>query len=266
MAETKTAMGWKIYAALDNETFRAMFSATHNSFNAYSIMQNKKICLVNGSQKTLGTDGMAVFLQFIVAQCYAASFRRGDLNEEDRHLSLMLVDEAAYVYTAPIIGNVLRECRKFGLGFFAATQLIESIPSEVKAAIFGATAIRFAGPVQDGEAAALAREMFCDKQFIRSMRSFERSRSEWALHVEGVTGKRAIRVTHPLGLLEAAPKMTEPQVTEVRARNHAYLTASEKKPQSSAPAAVPAPMETQPAPSSKIPPGTPWNSATEEEV
>ena len=68
MAETKTAMGWKIYAALDNETFRAMFSATHNSFNAYSIMQDKKICLVNGSQKTLGTDGMAVFLQFIVAQ------------------------------------------------------------------------------------------------------------------------------------------------------------------------------------------------------
>ena len=263
MHDTKQSMGWKIFRALDNPTFASMCTA-QNCIDVSRYIAEKKIVAVNGGDDALGPDGLSTFFQFLVGQFYVAAFKRKHIPEDDRHLALMLIDEAHYVYKSPVIGNILKECRKLACGLFSITQLIDDIPADVKAAVFGATATRFSGPIASGPAGQFAKEMYCDPSFLRSMKAVERSHTEWALQVQGVTNNRAIRVTHPLGIVERAPKMTNAQLAEVRRRNHAYLTASQIKPQPSPLTAVPAAIASAPAP--KTPPGSPWNSATEDEV
>ena len=234
MHDTKQSMGWKIFGALDNPTFARMCTAP-NCIDVSRYIDERKIVAVNGGDDVLGPDGLATFFQFLVGQYYVAAFKRKHIPQAHRHLALMLIDEAHYVFKSPVIGNILKECRKFACGLYCVTQLIDDIPADVKAAVFGATATRFAGPIATGPAAQFAKEMYCDPDFIRSMKSVHRSHAEWALQVEGVTNKRAIRVTHPLGIVERAPKMTDAQLQEVRRRNHAYLTASTTKPQPNPP-------------------------------
>ncbi len=206
MQETKDAIGWKLYNVLGSDTFRQMFSAPNNSFDAFDAMQKKKVVLVKGARKSLGQEGMEVFLQFIIAQFFSASFRREAIPEKDRHLCMLIVDEAHLTFNSQT-SNMLTECRKWGLGYFGATQLIEQIPADVKAAIYGATAIKIAGPVAHGDAAALAKEMYCDTEFIRNMKAVDRDHADFAFYVRGLTD-RAVKVSVPYGTLENAPQRT----------------------------------------------------------
>src|SRR6185503_6563823 len=56
MQETKDAIGWKLYNVLGSDTFRDMFSAPNNSFDAFDAMQKKKVVLVKGGRKSLGQE------------------------------------------------------------------------------------------------------------------------------------------------------------------------------------------------------------------
>jgi hypothetical protein len=204
MQETKNAIGWKLYSALSNDTFRAMFSARTNSFDAAAAMRDRKVVLVKGSENTLGQDGATIFLQFIVAQVMQASFKRATIPEAERHLCLLIIDEAKHVFNDQT-ERILTECRKWNLGFLAATQLISQIPENVRTAIYGATAIKISGPVADSDAEQLRKEMYCSKEFIRSMKAKQRSHADWAFFVNQMTD-HAVRVRVPYGALEALPK------------------------------------------------------------
>lgn len=204
MQETKDSIGWKLYSALSSDAFRQMFSASHNSFDASAAMAERKVVLVKGARQSLGDHGMQVFLQFIVAQFFSAALRRERLPSEDRHLGVLCIDEAHHVFNSQT-ANILTECRKYGLGFLAATQVVQQIPEDVKAAIYGATAIKIAGPVSHSDAQILSREMYTTGDFIRSMKAVERSHADWAMYVSGMTDK-AVRVRVPYGSLEAMPK------------------------------------------------------------
>jgi hypothetical protein len=205
MQETKDAIGWKLYAVLSNNTFREMFSAKRNSFDAWEAMQQRKVVLVKGSENTLGEAGAPIFLQFIVAQAMQASFRRAALpnDEEHRPLCLLIIDEAKHVFNDQT-ERILTECRKWNLGFLAATQLISQIPENVRTAIYGATAIKISGPVASSDASQLAREMYTTPDFIRGMKAKERSHADWAFYVNQMTDKAA-KVRVPYGTLEKMP-------------------------------------------------------------
>jgi hypothetical protein len=204
MQETKDAIGWKLYSALSSDAFRQMFSASNTSFSADAAMRDRKIVIVKGGRSALGDDGMAVFLQFIVSQFFSAALRRQRIPEEDRHLFVLFADEARHIFNSQT-SSILSECRKWGLGFMAATQVMEQIPGDVKAAIYGTTAIKIAGPVSHNDATVLAREMYTTGEFIRSMKAVERSHADFAFYVQGLTDK-AVRVQVPYGVLEKMPK------------------------------------------------------------
>lgn len=92
MQETKDAIGWKLYSALSSDTFRQMFSARTNSFDADAAMRDRKVVLVKGSRQALGDEGMSVFLQFIVAQFFSAQSLALDIPLStgcSRHYSLL---------------------------------------------------------------------------------------------------------------------------------------------------------------------------------
>ena len=198
MGETKQAIAWKIYNALSRDAFRQMFSAPTNSFDAPAAMRERKVVLVRGSENTLGEHGLAVFLQFVVSQFFLASLARFRIPEKDRHQCYLLCDEASHIFN-PQIKRILVECRKLGLSLFSATQVIDQIPTEVKASIYGATSIKCAGNVAHSDAQQMAREMRTDGDAIQRLKTFE-----WMMHVSDMD--RAVKVVVRPGALEALPK------------------------------------------------------------
>lgn len=198
MDPTKQAISWKIYSAMSSDAFRAMFGATENCFDANAAMRDGKVVLVRGSELTLGEDGLSVFLQYIVSQFFLASLARFRIPENQRRQCYLLCDEAKHIYNHQV-ERVLTECRKLGLSFFSATQVIDQIPTEVKAAIYGATSIKAAGNVSFSDASMLAREMRTSPGFIQGMKTFE-----WAFHVGD--SDKSFKVRVPYGALEAMPK------------------------------------------------------------
>jgi hypothetical protein len=215
MQVTKDAIGWKLYSALASDTFRDMFTATSNTFSADKAMQEGKVVLVKGASRSLGLQGMSIYLQFIISQYFGAALRRENIPENQRRLCILIIDEAHHVFNSQT-SNILSECRKYGLGFLAATQFIQQIPDDVKAAIYGATAIKIAGAVAHNDAMVLSREMFTTADFIRSMRSYERAYAEWACHVANQT-PQAIKLGVAFGALDKLPQ-TDPLTFEAMLR------------------------------------------------
>lgn len=204
MEQTKQAVAWKLYAALSSDAFREMFAGERTiQIDFDRLVAERKVVVVKGGRAALGTDGMRVFLQFIVAQYYSAALRRIDaLPERDRHLNLFICDEASHILTTPIIADMLFEMRKAGCGLLAATQVWEQVATPVKAAVLGNTAIKIVGPVQHNDASVLSREMYCDIDFIRGMQRYDgQPFAHWAMYVAGMT-QQAARVTVPFGKLE----------------------------------------------------------------
>lgn len=206
MQETKDAIGWKLYSALSSDAFRQMFSANTNSLDFDHLIAERKVVIVKGGFDSLGEDGMRVFLQFLVAQYYAAGMRRLRLPERERHLNLFICDEASKILTSPLVAQFLFDLRKVNCGFLGASQVWDQVATDVKAAVLGNTAIKIVGPVQFSDASILSREMYTDPAFIRGMqRSDSDPFAPWAVYVNGMT-KKAARVRVPFGVLEAMPK------------------------------------------------------------
>ncbi|MEQ1771916.1 MAG: hypothetical protein ABL879_18990, partial [Devosia sp.] len=257
MNDTKDAMGWKIAAASAQDTFREMFSSPVNSFEPDRYMNEGKVVLVKGARNAIGDGGMQIFLQFIVGQMYTAALRRDGMAPEKRKLCVLVVDEAEHVFNSQT-ARILTECRKYGLGSVWATQVIDQIPDEVKAAMYGATAIKVAGSVQYNDAATLAREMYCDTDFIRSCRSRPGVSADWAIYVKGMPGlDRAIKLNIPYGILEKEPTYAstheDPKLTEA-SRGSGLAPARADVPQVSHKEVKPQPRQSPPSPPASPPP------------
>jgi len=214
---TKQAIAWKIYSAMSSDAFRQMFSAPTNSVNFDQLIADRKVVLVKGGRHSLGDDGMRIFLQFMIAQYFAAGLRRDRIPPDQRHLCIMFVDEAHTVVNSPVISNIFTELRKYGCGWCGATQLWSQIAEDVKSAVLGATAIKIAGPVAHSDAVVLSRDMGqrTTVDFIRSMKAVERSHADWAIHVQGLT-ESAVRIRAAYGAVEKMPIFEHPPTISVQ--------------------------------------------------
>ncbi|KAB2943071.1 MAG: DUF87 domain-containing protein [Hyphomicrobium sp.] len=234
MVPTRTQIARRLYTILGNPTFTRMFAARENRFNALTALREKKIVLVNTSQRFLGQEASGVFGRFMIAQCLAAAYERGPSN----HLSLLIVDEASEYFDAKT-ERILSQARKYGLGLLFATQYLEQMPPQVKAAVNGNTAIKVAGPVGYNDAMMLSREMYTTADFIRSMRKTQ-SETQFACYVRSMT-PRAVALSIPFGTLEKQPTMPEENRREMRRRNAERFGAPAPAPHTPPPPAAPLP-------------------------
>lgn len=200
MKATRTQLARRLYQLLSDPLFSQIFGGTgpQRTFDAASLMQSGKVILLDTSETKLGVMSSAVLGRFYIAQILAAAYRRG---ERPNLQHLLIVDECA-----PYLDNrtemLLSKARKFGLGSIWATQYLEQIPSSVKAAIYGNTAIKMAGPVSYSDAHALGREMMSSGDFLRSMRR-SATDAEFACYVRNLT-PTPVRVTVPFFRFEDA--------------------------------------------------------------
>lgn len=221
MGETRQQVAARLYTLLTNDTFRKMFSTTKNNFSPTDIMEHKGICLINANRDLLSDLGASVFGRWALTQIMLAGLKRPP---NKRHLCLVVLDEA-HLYFDASTERILSELRKFGVGLCASTQYLARIEDNIKAAIYGNTAIKIAGPVSHNDAVSLSREMFCDVKFIRSMKSVDFSHAEFALYTRNL--QQAMQLTIPFGILLNAPKMTTQEHQQFRAKNREHFTSKE---------------------------------------
>lgn len=238
MGATRQQVARRLYTILGNPKFVSMFAARENRFSARAAMDEKKIVLVNTSQRALGQEASAVFGRFFIAQCLAAAYERGDVAEDKRHLALLVLDEASEYFDNKT-ERILSQARKYGLGLMFATQYLDQMPSSVKAAMNANTAVKLAGPVSYNDAIMLAREMYTTGEFVRSMRAVDRCHTEFAGHVRGLT-RSAVKLTFPYGTLEDRPQMDESTWSALRDANRTRYGSTVT---SDAPTATPPPLD-----------------------
>lgn len=250
IAATKQSVARRIYALMANPTFAKMFSAKRNTFDAFRAMQDKRIVLINTSMKLLRAEASSVFGRYMLAQILAAAYRRVDVPERDRHLALVIVDEAG-PYMDNTTERILTETRKFGVSLLLATQFLEQLPVSVKAAINGNTSIKFAGPVSYSDANALGREMYTGGEFLRSMRKTT-THTEFACYVKTVTPE-AVRVSIPFGIMERAEPFAPSEEIDTTFDYHADLADEEPSSATTAPVSPPPRSAETPTPPDQPP-------------
>jgi len=199
MNPTKNAISVKIYGAMGSDAFKKMFTADHNSFDARAAMEGQKVVLARGSENTLGEYGLPIFMQFIVSQIFMAALARFRIPEHKRKQCYLICDEASHIYNHQST-RLLVEARKLKLSFFSATQMLDQIPDEVKAAVNGNTSIKAAGWLQFSNANMMAREMRgTTGQAIQNLNTLE-----WIFQI--ANAERAMKVHVPYGALEKIAK------------------------------------------------------------
>jgi hypothetical protein len=244
MKVTRESIASRLYTVLGNPTFNQMFSAPANVFDALSAMQERKIVLINTDRFYLGDDASAVFGRFFIAQCLAAALARAPIPPDERHLALLVVDEAKDYFDAKT-EKILSDARQFGLGLLFATQFVEQLPEGVRKAMYNNTAIKMAGPITHNEAVTFAREARTTPEFLRSMISVDRRYTEIATYVRNYT-PQAVKLTIPYGILEGRPRMSDEAYAALRQRNRERYSAFSPS-NAKAPVATPPPVPAAPS-------------------
>jgi hypothetical protein len=204
-----------------------MFSATRNSINMDAYLAKPTVVLVNGAEKSLGKEGMRIFLLFLVGQYYAAAKRR-----RAKHLAMCLVDEAWMVLQSTLIADILVELRGFNCSLVSMTQVWNQVAEEVRPAILGSTAIKAVG----ADASVFSREMFCSVEQIRSLKPYSAlgSRAQWAMHLTGMPKAQVVSV--PYGQLERMPVTNASPFSCIAETQRHYSQSPEEIPEPRAPA------------------------------
>ncbi len=247
MKVTRESIASRLYTVLANPTFNQMFSAPQNAFDALQAMQDKKIVLINTDRYFLGDDASAVFGRFVIAQCLAAALARAPVHPDQRHLALLIVDEAKDYFDAKT-EKILSDARQFGLGLLFATQFVEQLPEGVRKAMYNNTAIKMAGPITYAEAVTFAREARTTPEFIRAMTNTDRQFTEFAAFIRNVT-PQAIKLSIPYGTLENEPCMSDAAYAALREQNRARF--APKIPPPHPPETAPPSVQPPPKPSIK---------------
>jgi len=95
---------------------------------------------------------------------------------------------------------ILSDARQFGLGMLLASQFPHQLEEGVRREINTNTSIRMMGAIEYSVAAQYARDMFCEPEFITSMKSYDKSHAEWAVYTTDMA--QAAKVTMPFRAIE----------------------------------------------------------------
>lgn len=135
-AEAIAPLQNKIGAFLSNPLLRAVLTAKGNRLDLRSVIDDRKILLVNLSKGRIGEDTASLIGALLVASLGFAAFSRTDLPEEERRDFWIYLDEFHNVTTLSL-ANMLSELRKYRVGLVLANQYLDQLDDQIRAAILG---------------------------------------------------------------------------------------------------------------------------------
>lgn len=213
---TKQQIARRLWSILSYPTLERVFSHEENAIDLFEMMNAGKIVVINTAKDLLKEDGSQVLGRFFIALIGQAALERATLPASDRRPCFVYVDEA-HEYFDERIEDLLNQARKFRVGLSLAHQNLDQLSTRLRATFMASTSIKLAGGVSSKDARAFAEDMRCDAEFIHGMRKYD-ANSDFACFIKNAL-PRAIRVSVPLGAVDAEPTVSDETYEDLIAAN-----------------------------------------------
>ncbi len=119
-----------------NKLTRNIFGQSKSGFDMRSIMDNKKILIVNLSKGLIGEENAQFLGLLLVPRILSAAMSRADIPERDRKDFYLYVDEFQNFSTEDF-AQILSEARKYKLNLIVGNQYVTQIDEKIRDAVFG---------------------------------------------------------------------------------------------------------------------------------
>lgn len=137
--EATPAIQNKIGQFTSNPLIRNIIGQPHSSFDIRSLMDEKKILIINLSKGLVGDTNMKLLGSMIVTRIFLGAMSRANLAPRDLEKApnfYFYVDEFQN-FANETFAEILSEARKYHLNLIIAHQYVEQMEEEVAAAVFG---------------------------------------------------------------------------------------------------------------------------------
>jgi len=124
-----------------------------------TIIDTKKIFLINLSKGSLGTDGAHLLGSLLLTSLSSAGFSRINIEEDKRVPFYIYLDEFQN-YTTASLTNMFSELRKFKIGFILAHQYLHQLQTDIKNAVLGNIGTIVCFKLGQADAKYMAQEMY----------------------------------------------------------------------------------------------------------
>jgi len=148
----------KFGSFLGNSVMHQILSQRTSAFDMRTLMDRRKILLVNLSKGKLGSLNAQLLGSLIVAKIQLAAMSRADSAPEHRPPFYVYIDEFQNVVTDSF-AQMLSEVRKYGVGLHLAHQYVDQLPENIKQAVSGNVGTIMAFRLGHSDAAWLAPHM-----------------------------------------------------------------------------------------------------------
>ena len=157
--EATAAIQNKIGQFISAPLIRNIIGQEKSTINMRSIMDSKKILIMNLSKGKIGEDNSALLGALLITKLHLAAMSRVDVPEAERKDFFLYVDEFQSFATESF-ANILSEARKYRLSLILAHQYIAQMEETVRDAVFGnvGTIISFRVGAEDAE--------YIEKEFV----------------------------------------------------------------------------------------------------
>lgn len=225
--ESVSAVINKFSAFVASTPLRHTFGQRTQNFSIQQVLDEGKILLVNLSKGVIGQDICYLVGSIIIATIQYASFSRATQAQTDRKQFSLIIDEL-HNYATNVFAEGLSECRKYGLGLVLASQYLDQLSDQIRAAIFGNIGTLIAFRVGVDDARYLVREfhpLFTETDFI----NLGRYQFYVKLCIDGITsqGFSAISLPRPSNnkyLNEEITKESRLKYAQKREKVDNYIT------------------------------------------
>ncbi len=126
----------KFGAFLSNTMMRNIIGQIRSSFDLRTIMDNKKILLVNLSKGRTGEMNSKLLGMIFVMKFQAAAMSRANIPEDERVDFCLYVDEFQN-FSTDSFATIMSEARKYRLNLVVANQFTTQLTEEIRDAVFG---------------------------------------------------------------------------------------------------------------------------------
>lgn len=147
----------KIGQFLSSSTIRNIVGQPRSSFDIRTIMDTRKILLIDLSIGKIGEDNAQLLGSMLITKIQLAAMGRADVSEAERPDFYLYVDEFQNFATESF-AVILSEARKYHLNLMLTNQYIAQMPEPVAKAVFGNVGTVVSFRVGPGDASGLAKE------------------------------------------------------------------------------------------------------------
>lgn len=126
----------KFGSFLGNTVMYQILSQRHSAFDLRTIMDKRKILLVNLSKGKLGSLNAQLLGTLIMTKIQMAALSRADVPAAERAPFYVYIDEFQNIVTDSF-ATMLSEIRKYGVGLHLAHQYVDQLPENIKQAVAG---------------------------------------------------------------------------------------------------------------------------------